>query len=251
MPHVDPDEETSTAHSINVLEHGSFSIVHGARTFVVGPSEVFVTVPGQVHRYLHDDREDAPGDSCIAISFNDASHDGIDERMRSACRVAPANNRRAYLRHRLMAHVAGPQDRMALDLIAGELLDAVGDTRPTRLFRAGQLTWYARRIDAARRALDADFSGAHTLSALAADAGMSPFHFARVFRELTGTPPHRYLLRRRLIAAATMLRDGASVTDTCFAVGFESLSHFIHAFRRTFGVPPSRLTTAARDTTPS
>jgi len=68
---------------------------------------------------------------------------------------------------------------------------------------------------------------------------MSPFHFARVFRELVGTPPHRYLLTVRLARAAALLREGTTVTDTCFAVGFGNFSHFIRLFRRTFGVSPS------------
>jgi AraC-like DNA-binding protein len=75
---------------------------------------------------------------------------------------------------------------------------------------------------------------------------MSPFHFARVFRDLTGVPPHRYLVNVRLTAAAAALREGASVTDTCFAVGFRSLSHFIHAFRQAYGVTPSAFARSGR-----
>jgi len=114
-------------------------------------------------------------------------------------------------------------------------------------FKTTQLSWYARRVDGARQTLDDDYASDHRLAHLARDAGMSPFHFARVFRGLTGLPPHRYLLQRRLRAAANRLRGGASVTDACFAVGFSSLSHFIHAFRRQFGVVPSRFT-AGSDT---
>jgi AraC family transcriptional regulator len=115
------------------------------------------------------------------------------------------------------------------------------DSTGGRLYRPAQLAWYARRVDAVRERLDHDFAADHTLSRLASQTGMSPFHFARVFRELTGLPPHRYLLRRRLDAAAEQLRNGRSVTDTCFAAGFRSLSHFINVFRRTFGMSPSHL----------
>ena len=129
---------------------------------------------------------------------------------------------------------------MSVESIAGELLDALLESTDRPLYRPAQLAWYARRVDDARQRLDEDFSSRHSLSALAHDAGMSPFHFARVFRELSGLPPHRYLVRRRMTAAAQLVRDGASVTDTCYAVGFQSLSHFVHTFRRTFGVAPSR-----------
>jgi len=62
-----------------------------------------------------------------------------------------------------------------------------------------------------------------------------------VFTELEGQPPHRYLIDVRLEHAAARLREGAGVTDTCFAVGFGSLSHFVTTFRRRYGATPSRL----------
>lgn len=80
----------------------------------------------------------------------------------------------------------------------------------------------------------------HSLSRLARAAGMSPYHFARIFRELAGMPPHRLLLRRRLQAAVERLRGGESVTATCYGVGFGGLSHFIHAFRAAYGSSPSK-----------
>jgi AraC-like DNA-binding protein len=74
---------------------------------------------------------------------------------------------------------------------------------------------------------------------MAREVGMSPFHFARTFSELTGQSPHQYLLKLRLRHAATMLRDGASVTQSALDSGFENLSHFSRTFRRRFGVSPS------------
>jgi AraC family transcriptional regulator len=78
-----------------------------------------------------------------------------------------------------------------------------------------------------------------SLSRMAREAGMSVYHFARVFAELEGHPPHKYLLGVRLRRAAMRLRAGASVTETCFACGFSSLSHFVSTFRRHLGMRPS------------
>jgi AraC family transcriptional regulator len=75
---------------------------------------------------------------------------------------------------------------------------------------------------------------------------MSPYHLSRVFRNVTGIAPHRYLTAVRLRHAAAMLRRGASVTYTCYATGFGSLSHFITAFGRRFGVSPSAVARGAR-----
>jgi len=80
----------------------------------------------------------------------------------------------------------------------------------------------------------------HSLNSLARSVGMSAFHFARIFAELAGTPPHRYLLRIRLNQAATRLLDGTSVTEACFQSGFSNLSHFVRTFHRHFGVSPAQ-----------
>jgi AraC family transcriptional regulator len=244
LPHVDPHEEVSEQYSINWLEHGTFSIVSGSRTWRVGSSELFLTVPGQVHQYIHEEVGHAPTDCCIAVSFKDSVFDDIRSSIGSARDRAPvvrSNNRHGYLKLRLLDHLTQGADSIALDLLGGELLDSMTDAQPRRLYRATQLSWYTHRIEAARNTLDEKFASQHTLSVLARNAGMSPFHFARVFRELVGVPPHRYLLRRRMVAAEQMLRQGASVTDTSFAVGFQSLSHFVNVFRQTFGASPSRL----------
>src|SRR5205814_5351823 len=113
-----------------------------------------------------------------------------------------------------------------------ELLHAAVAADGRHRFKSSQVSWYAPRVDAARQLLDDDYESRHTLTALAEGAGMSPFHFARVFCELAGAPPRRYLVRRRLHAAADRVRAGDSVTNACYAVGFSSLSHVRHAFRR-------------------
>jgi len=261
--HVDPDEEVSEQHSINLLERGSFSVHDRVSLRCVTSEHLFITAPGQAYRYVHEEGDEAPpSDVCIAICFADGSRDEIDAivaRLAHRPAVVALDNRRAYLRGRLLAHLAGGDIDTALDTLAVDFLSAACDDAAGRLYRPAQLAWYGTRVDAARRRLDEEFAAHHSLAQLGREAGMSPFHFARVFRELTGVPPHRYLLRRRLEAAADRLRAGASVTDACFASGFRSLSHFIHAFRRQFGVSPSRLharggarrVIAERDTTSS
>ncbi len=78
-----------------------------------------------------------------------------------------------------------------------------------------------------------------SLSRMAREVGMSLYPFARLFAELEGETPHRFLVGVRLQEAARRLRAGGRVTDVCFAVGFGSLSHFTTTFRREYGAPPS------------
>jgi AraC-like DNA-binding protein len=74
---------------------------------------------------------------------------------------------------------------------------------------------------------------------MAAAAHMSPSHFSRLFSVTFGEPPHQYLLTRRLERAAALLRTSDwSVTDICFAVGWNSVGSFTTSFGRVFGRTP-------------
>lgn len=70
-------------------------------------------------------------------------------------------------------------------------------------------------------------------------AGLSRFHFLRLFRAATGVSPHQHIIALRLRAAADRLRSTAEpVTLIALDVGFNDLSHFNLLFRRSFGVAP-------------
>jgi AraC-like DNA-binding protein len=74
---------------------------------------------------------------------------------------------------------------------------------------------------------------------MAREAGLSTFHFLRLFARVLGVTPHQYLVRSRLRRAARLLADGdRPVTDVAFDVGFGDLSNFVNAFRRAAGVSP-------------
>jgi AraC-like DNA-binding protein len=77
------------------------------------------------------------------------------------------------------------------------------------------------------------------LSELAASAGLSPFHFLRLFIRETGVTPHRFLVQTRIRRAVDRLRDSSRpITDIAFDVGFTDLWNFINAFRREVGCSP-------------
>ena len=81
-----------------------------------------------------------------------------------------------------------------------------------------------------------------TLSRLAQDAGLSPYHFLRTFERLTGVTPHQFIMRARLREAAMRLAsERGSVLDIALDCGFGDVSNFNRAFRTEFGVSPSRV----------
>jgi AraC-like DNA-binding protein len=239
--HHDPKEESAAAYSLNFVERGCFELRTVRRQRAVSRGDIFLTHPGMTYRCRH--ASERPDDVCVSVAFAETV---VEDAWRIAGRgpgwqegVAPSSNRLEYLRERLLRAAAADSGPLALEGTAAELLAATG-SGGGKLFRCGQLRWYTERVDAARDLLNREYAERHTLETLSRRVGMSAFHFARVFRELAGAPPHRYLLGVRLERAAERLRKGAAVTETCYAVGFSNLSHFIRSFRRTFGVSPSR-----------
>jgi AraC family transcriptional regulator len=78
-----------------------------------------------------------------------------------------------------------------------------------------------------------------SLAALAAQAGLSPFHLHRVFSALSGETPKQYTLRLRVNKGAALLLAGdQSVLDVALSCGFQSHETFTRAFKRRFGMPP-------------
>lgn len=79
-----------------------------------------------------------------------------------------------------------------------------------------------------------------TLHALAKSAGYSPWHCARIFKELTGKAPFEYIRMYRLSKAAMELRDNdIKVVDVAMDFLFDSHEGFTRAFRRQFGMSPN------------
>jgi len=88
--------------------------------------------------------------------------------------------------------------------------------------------------------MEAHLGAKNSVPDLARLARCTPDYFIRLFREATGTTPHQYLIERRLQRAVQMLSDGERPSDVATALGFYDASAFTRAFKRRFGVPPSR-----------
>ncbi|WP_189057555.1 helix-turn-helix domain-containing protein [Longimycelium tulufanense] len=81
----------------------------------------------------------------------------------------------------------------------------------------------------------------HSLTELAQVALLSPFHFHRTFRQVTGATPSRFLTALRMAEARSLLvTTDMNITDVCFSVGYSSLGTFTTQFTRLVGTPPSR-----------
>ena len=85
-----------------------------------------------------------------------------------------------------------------------------------------------------------EYLGEHfTLRDLAMEAEVSPFHFARVFKQATGLTPHQYVISRRVERARRLLaKGGRSIAAIAAETGFASQSHLTEMFRREVGMTP-------------
>jgi transcriptional regulator GlxA family with amidase domain len=92
----------------------------------------------------------------------------------------------------------------------------------------------------ARDLMDREYAQPLDVPAMARAALMSPGHFSRKFRAAYGETPYSYLMTRRIERAKALLRQGMSVTDTCFAVGCTSLGSFSSRFSEIVGLTPSQ-----------
>jgi len=112
--------------------------------------------------------------------------------------------------------------------------------RPAHPRAVGGLS--ARNWRRVRDYIDAHLGNRLTVAQLAAQAGLSPSHFLRAFRQTTGLPPHQYVLSLRLAKARQLVLDARQPLDgVARACGFSSHSHLTAAMRRAWGVTPSAL----------
>ena len=87
--------------------------------------------------------------------------------------------------------------------------------------------------------IEAHFSERLDLRVLSKEAGISPFHFATLFRRAVGATPHRHVQHVRMEAAKAMLTGtDKPILEIALTCGFGTASHFASAFRRQFSQSP-------------
>ncbi len=108
--------------------------------------------------------------------------------------------------------------------------------RPQVRVPADNLVWLRRARDHA----DRHYAEPLVLEDLASVAGMSKYHFHRMFTATYRTTPAAYVSNRRVERAQDLLRTSKlTVTEVCTAVGFSSLGSFTSRFRDLVGETPS------------
>lgn len=101
---------------------------------------------------------------------------------------------------------------------------------------------HKQRINDVLNEIHSDIAGLHTIENLAMKASMSPFHFNRIFKKMTGESVHAYVRRVRLENAANSLifNPDSTISQILNESGFVSNSSFTHAFKDCFRVTPTK-----------
>jgi len=238
------DEQIAWA-SISLVLSGTFvcRTAHGSSLLSAG--SLFLLNAGQTFECSHHHGE---GDRCLSFQFEP----GLFERLAREAGASAAK----FDCHRLppLRALAKPTARAQLALVRGkafeeaalELAGAVLEVASGARREAPAPTRHHARITCAVRHLAGHIGSNHTITDLARLANLSPYHFLRTFKSVTGVTPHQWLLRARLRDAARRLAESREpVTGIAFDAGFEDLSNFIRSFRAEFGLSPQRYRAAA------
>jgi AraC family transcriptional regulator len=138
----------------------------------------------------------------------------------------------------LVEHPASSGYAEALGLVlAHELIRSHRGDSVAPVLRGGLASWQKKKVtDYIEEHLSENIS----LRQLAAVAQLSPYHFARAFKQSFGIPPHHYHMSRRMERAKAILEGPArSVTEVGMMLGFSETSSFTASFRRSVGVTPT------------
>lgn len=179
---------------------------------------------------------DAPH-SYATLEFTDSllSEAGFDSRRGFAPAIGRIDPLLAeFVRNGAMAGETPALYRDTMDLAAAAHLTRILQPQPP----AG-VDITDRRLGRVLAYIHDNLSEDMTLDALASEAAMSRYHFARAFAKAVGRSPLQYVIGERMELARTMLRtDRAPVAEIALRVGYEDASRFSRHFRRHAGVTP-------------
>jgi AraC family transcriptional regulator len=241
-PHDHAFIEQHAETAISAVTRGSFQYRTRAGSAVLVPGSLLLGNAGNCFECGH---EYAEGDRCLAFHFAQeffedlaAEVPGARSTIFSYPSVPPTSELTGLL---ALAEVArDARDAAGLEELATRLAGAAlaitaGKPTPARSPSSRD----QHRVTRVVRRMEAEGDHGRSLNALAGEAAMSPYHFLRTFRQVTGVTPHQYVLRTRLHRAATRLRESSDPISTiAVRAGFKDLATFNRRFRRLIGTTP-------------
>ena len=239
-----PFEERHDGFSVSAVIEGSFTYRSDAGRGLLYPGALLLGNNGWCFECGH---EHGVGDRCISLNVREdlfgeiAAGAASTSRFRFSAPSLPPSPEAlrvvAWMEALSLSESSSRREDLALRLIERVIVALAGDRR----IPAAPTGREAKRVVEAVRLVEAEASPPVDLKQMAAAAGMSKYHFLRVFRRLTGVTPHQYLISARLRRAALALAcSRRRVIEVALESGFGDLSTFNSRFRATFGLTPTQ-----------
>ena len=242
--HVFPDHAHDGIYAVGMMMSGgayclgpekSYSLVSPGQIALINPSQMHSGVPAigkQSYRMIYFD-----------MNLMAAAAAEVAKRPRAVpefvCMVIgdPLLWRRLQRLCRVIQSPAGQLEKESavMDAMA-HLVTHYGNVDPVR----GSTRKVGKAIEYAKEYLSANLDCKISLEHAAHTAGLSRYHFLRVFKHETGFPPHQFRTLRRIDRARQLLRSGQSPAQTALTVGFSDQSHFSNTFRKYTGATPGQ-----------
>jgi AraC-like DNA-binding protein len=237
--------EQHRCHSLSYVRKCSFGCRSRGKFHELVTGSILIGHPGGEYMCTHDH---VCGDECLSFYLTPELVDAIgDDADVWQAGSAPPLPELMVLGELAQAAADGSSD-IGLDEIGQALASRFIEVMSGKPRKAAALAARDRR----RAVETALWIDAHShrqigLEDAADQAGISPFHFLRLFSEVVGVTPHQYLVRSRLRHAARRLaEDDSPITDIAYDVGFNDLSNFVRTFHRAAGASPLRFRQASR-----
>jgi AraC family transcriptional regulator len=230
--------------SIAYVRAGSFGYRTQGRFHELVAGSLLIGYPGEEYVCTHDH---VCGDECLSFHFTDEAADALDTGA-DAWRAGALPPLPELVVIGELAQSAAAGGELGIDeagvMLASRFL-RVATGRPGANVAASGVD--RRRAVEVAVWLDENCCDAIDLESAAAEAGLSAYHFLRVFTSVLGVTPHQYLVRARLRRAARLLASqDRAITEVAYDVGFGDLSNFVRTFGRAAGVSPREFRRAAR-----
>jgi AraC family transcriptional regulator len=229
---------------IAVVVSGAFHYRSSGGEALLGPGSMLLGSSGAGFEYRHFDDS---GDRSILFDYDEEALEdarrslGVLGRTTSSFERAfvPASIGSVGASARALTALSCGHPEVLQEAAISALAVALAASEPA-VGRGGALrSRHERVVTAALRSIEADPAENWSLDALASAAGLSTFHFLRIFSRLTGQTPRQYVRAIRLRAAAERLATTrAKIVDIALESGFGDLSHFNLSFSAGFGMSP-------------
>jgi len=237
-------EEQHNAYSIAMVTEGSFHYRTAQGSALMTPGSLLLGNEGACFECGH---QHSRGDRCLAFHFSPELFESIVAAVPGTRRLAltaprlppvPAVLGVLAAAHALRDEGGGSEEFRELALrVAGAVCGALNEDAPAS--QRAPTPRDERRVAAALRRIEAKHGARLSVAELAAEAAVSSFHFLRIFEQVVGVTPGRYMLRARLHRAAVRLRcSGDGIAAIALDCGFDDLSTFNRHFRRATGLTP-------------